>query len=193
MTLGTGLAHGFVRTRPELIGPDVQYFFMHASYVDAGQRDLDRVPGVTIGVTNLQSHWVGTIHARGPDPAQPPAIRPNFLSAQKDRRSLVDGMKIARTIMEQPSIAHYVDHEMNPGRVVQSDDDWPEFVRRSGQTIYHVLGTCAMGQGDRAVVDARLRVHGMEELRIVDASVMPTMVSGNTAAAVMMVAEKGPT
>lgn len=191
LTLGTGLAHGFVRTRPGLSGPDVQYFFMHASYADAGKRDLDRLPGVTIGVTNLQSRSTGTIHVRSPDPMQPPAIRPNFLSAAEDRISLVEGMKIARTIMEQPAMDRFRDFEMNPGQEVRTDAEWLDFARDTGQTIYHALGTCAMGQGARAVVDARLRVHGMEGLRIVDASVMPAMVSGNTAAAVMMVAEKG--
>lgn len=191
LSLGTGLAHGFVRTRPGLAGPDVQYFFMHASYADAGKRDLDRFPGVTIGVTNLQSQSVGTIHARSADPADAPAIRPNFLSDAEDRRSIIEGMKIARAIMAQPAMAPYVVSEMSPGADVQSDAEWLDFARRNGQTIYHAIGTCAMGQDARAVVDARLRVHGVAGLRVIDASIMPTMVSGNTAAAVMMIAEKG--
>jgi choline dehydrogenase len=191
LSLGTGLAHGFVRTRPGLAGPDAQFFFVHASYADAGKRDLDRLPGVTIGVTNLQSQSAGTIHARSADPASAPAIRPNFLSAAEDRRSLIEGMKIARTVMGQPAMAPYVVSEMTPGADVQSDAQWLDFARANGQTIYHAIGTCAMGQDARAVVDARLRVHGIEGLRVIDASIMPTMVSGNTAAAVMMIAEKG--
>ncbi|MBV9840086.1 MAG: choline dehydrogenase [Sphingomonadaceae bacterium] len=190
LSLGTGLAHGFVRTQPGLSGPDVQYFFMHASYANAGDRRLDKLPGMTVGVTNLRTESRGTIHVRPEDPAGAPAIRPNFLSAAEDRRALVEGMKIARRIMEQPAMDPWRAFEMNPGPGVESDAEWLDFARRNGQTIYHALGTCSMGTGARAVVDPELRIHGLEGLRIVDASVMPAMVSGNTAAAVMMVAEK---
>lgn len=191
LTLGTGLAHGFVKTRPELEVPDVQYFFMHASYANAGDRKLDRKPGMTIGVTQLRPESRGSIHIIGPDPAAPPAIRPNFLSAPVDARTLIDGMKIARRIIGQSAMNPYRDHEMSPGDAVQSDGQWLEFARRNGQTIYHAVGTCAMGAGPSAVVDERLRVRGLDRLRIVDASIMPTMVSANTAAAVLMIAEKG--
>lgn len=190
LSLGTGLAHGFVRTKPGLSGPDVQFFFMHASYANAGDRRLDKAPGMTIGVTNLRSESRGTIHIRPEDPAGAPAIRPNFLAAAEDRRSLVEGMKMARAIMEQPAMDPWRAFEMSPGEQVRADDEWLDFARHNGQTIYHAIGTCSMGTGPMAVVDAQLRVHGLAGLRIADASVMPAMVSGNTAAAVMMVAEK---
>ena len=191
LTLGTGLAGGFVKTRPGLSGPDVQYFFMHASYANAADRRLDRQPGMTIGVTQLRPDSRGTIHIKSPDPMVPPAIRPNFLAVRSDQESLVAGMRMARKIIEQPAMDPFRARELNPGPHVRSDDEWLDFARRNGQTIYHPVGTCSMGSGPDAVVDKRLRVHGLAGLRVVDASIMPTEVSGNTQAAVMMVAEKG--
>ena len=194
LTLGTGLAHGFVRTRAELDSPDVQYFFMHASYANAADRRLDRQPGMTIGVAQLRPQSRGTIHARSPDADIPPAMRPNFLSAPGDGETLVQGMRIARAIMNRSAMDAYRAHEMNPGPDVSSDEAWLDFARRTGQTIYHPIGTCKMGNTatDRtAVVDHRLKVSGLEGLRVVDASIMPSMVSGNTQAAVFMIAEKG--
>lgn len=190
LTLGTGLAHGFVKTRPGLAGPDVQYFFMHASYANAADRALDHLPGMTIGVTQLRPHSVGSIHAKSADPLTPPAIRPNFLAVEEDRACLAAGMRIARDIVGQTAMDPYRAFEMNPGPDCRSDADFVEFARRTGQTIYHPVGTCSMGTGPQAVVDPHLRVVGLSGLRVVDASVMPTLVSANTAAAVMMVAEK---
>lgn len=191
LSLGTGLGFGFVKSRPELPLADVQFFFVHASYANAADRRLDREPGMTIGVAQLRPKSKGSIHVRSADPDTGPAIKPNFLAEQEDRDSLVGGMKVARRIAEQPALAHYVAHEMSPGLAVQADDDWLDFARRNGQTIYHPIGTCRMGSDESAVVDPELRMRGLEGLRIIDASVMPAMVSGNTQAAVMMVAEKG--
>lgn len=190
LTLGTGLAHGFVRTRPEIEGPDVQYFFMHASYANAAERRLDREPGMTIGVTQLRPESRGTIHARAPDADTAPAIRPNFLAIAADQQCMVDGMKIAREIVGQPAMDAYRSHEMAPGPECDSDADWLAFARDNGQTIYHASGTCRMGQGPGAVVDPELRVRGIDGLRVADAAVMPAVVSGNTQAAVLMIAEK---
>jgi len=191
LTLGTGLAHGFVRTRPELATPDVQYFFMHASYANAADRVLDKLPGMTIGVTQLRPESRGTIHAKSPDPFAAPAIRPNFLDTEEDRRVIVEGMKIARHIVDQAPLDAFRQSEMAPGAACQSDADWLQFARENGQTIYHICGTCRMGTDERAVTDPHLRVRGIAGLRVVDASVMPTIVSGNTQAAVFMIAEKG--
>ncbi|MDO9024896.1 GMC oxidoreductase, partial [Zwartia sp.] len=107
------------------------------------------------------------------------------------QQTLVDGMKIARRIIGQQALSHYVDFEMSPGDSVQTDAQWLDFGRANGQTIYHPIGTCRMGSDDEAVVDVRLRFKGLRGLRIVDASVMPAMVSGNTQSPVMMVAERG--
>ena len=191
LTLGTGLVHGFVRTRPAAATPDVQYFFMHASYANAAVRKLDRAPGMTMGVAGLRPTSQGSIHVRSNDPMAGPAIRPNFLDTEQDRQTLVDGMKIARRIMGREALAHFVHHEMSPGSAVQTDEQWLQFARENGQTVYHPIGTCRMGSDADAVVDTRLRFRGLDGLRVVDASVMPAMVSGNTQAAVMMIAERG--
>jgi choline dehydrogenase-like flavoprotein len=191
LTLGTGLAHGFVRTRPGLDSPDVQYFFMHASYANAADRKLDREPGMTIGVSPMRPESRGTIHVKSADPLVPPAIRPNILSTKEDQDTLVRGMRIARDIIGQSAMKPYVSHEMSPGQTVETDEQWLRFARENGQTIYHPVGTCSMGSGPQAVVDDRLRVHGIKGLRVIDASIMPTEVSGNIMAAVLMIAEKG--
>ncbi len=193
LTLGTGLVHGFVKTRAELPTPDVQYFFMHASYANAAVRKLDTAPGMTVGVTGLRPTSQGSIHIQSADPLTAPAIRPNFLATPHDQQTLVDGMKIARRLIGQRAMANCIAGELSPGAAMQTDAQWLQFARENGQTIYHPIATCRMGADDdaNAVVDTRLRVTGLHGLRIVDASVIPAMVSGNTQAAVMMVAERG--
>jgi len=190
LTLATGMAHGFVRTRPELETPDVQYFFVHASYANAADRVLDKRPGMTIGVTQLRPRSRGHIHAVSPDPLTPPRISPRFLTDDVDCETFAAGMRMAREIMAQAPMRAYLGEEMNPGPDCRSDADLIAFARATGQTIYHPVGTCAMGEGPGAVVDPRLRVHGVAGLRVADASVMPHLVSANTQAAVMMIAEK---
>ncbi len=191
LSMGTGLVHGFVKTQPGMERPDAQYFFMHASYANAAERILDREPGMTVGVSQLRPESVGSVHAVSPDPEAQPAIRPNFLASTVDQACIVDAMKIARRIVGRPAMRHYVAHEMSPGDAAQDDAAWLDFARRNGQTIYHPVGTCRMGGDARAVVDPRLRVNGVRGLRVVDASVIPKIVSGNIQAAVLMVAEKG--
>ncbi len=191
LTFTAGIVYGFLRTRPELEEPDVQYHFAHASYATAATRILDSQPGMTLTVYQCRPDSQGTIHAKTPDPLADPAIRPNFLSAELDRQTVVAGMKIGRRIIGNAAMDRYRAHEMNPGPAVQTDEQWLEFARHNGQTTYHVCGTCKMGQDRMAVVDDQLRVHGIGGLRVIDASIMPTMVSGNTNAAVIMIAEKG--
>lgn len=191
LTLGTGLVHGFVKTNPHVATADAQYFFMHASYANAAIRKLDNAPGMTIGVTGLRPTSQGSIHIQSADAFKGPAIRPNFLATHEDRQTLVDAMKVARRIAGRPAIAQYIEHEMSPGEQVKTDEEWLKFARENGQTIYHPIGTCRMGSDSEAVVDVKLRFKGIDGLRIVDASVIPAMVSGNTQAAVMMVAERG--
>lgn len=190
LTYGTGLNHAFLRSRPELDRPDVQFFFMHASYANAAERKLHRFPGMTLGVTQLRPQSRGSIHAVSPDLSVQPAIAPNFLDHEEDRRAMVDGMKLAREIIEQKPMDAFRVAELSPGSDCNSDEDWLSFARANGQTIYHAAGTCRMGVDPLAVVDPSLRVHGIAGLRVIDASVMPEMVSGNTQAAVMMLAAK---
>ena len=191
LTFTAAIAHGFVRTRLGLAVPDVQYFFTHASYSDPAVRELDRTPGMTLSVYQCRPESRGSIHAKSPDPSAAPAIRPNYLADELDRRTLVAGLKIARRIVSNPALDRYRAFEMNPGDQCRSDDDFLDYARRSGQTAFHVIGTCKMGNDPMAVVDDELRVRELEGLRVVDASIMPTMVSGNTNATVIMIAEKG--
>jgi choline dehydrogenase-like flavoprotein len=190
LAYGTGIAGGFVCSGPHVATPDVQYFFVHASYANAADRVLDRQPGMTIGVTQLRPRSRGTIHAKAPDPLMPPAIRPNFLADPEDGRVLAEGMRIAREVVAQPALARFTEHEMTPGVDCTDEAALIDFARRTGQTIYHPCGTARMGADAGAVVDPRLCVRGIAGLRVADASVMPTIVSANTQAAVMMIAEK---
>ena len=190
-TYTAGIGHGFVRTRPELQTPDVQFHFAHASYARGGPRGtLEREPGMTCSVCQLRPESTGSIHIQSADAAAPPAIKPNFLSAMVDRAALVAGMGIARRVGAAPALAQYAAEELYPGDVVQTDDEMLEFCRRTGATVFHPVGTCKMGSDANAVVDERLRVHGAARLRVADASIMPTLVSGNTNAPAIMIGEK---
>ncbi len=191
LTFTAGIAFGFVKTRPELEEPDVQFHFAHASYGDAQKRDLESEPGMTLTAYQCRPESKGSIHASSKDPQAAPAIRPNYLADPIDQRVLVDGMKIGRSIINSRVLDRYRAYEMNPGEKVQTDAELLQFARETGQTTYHVTGTCKMGPDPMAVVDDRLRVHGIAGLRVIDASIMPTVPSGNTNAAVIMIAEKG--
>lgn len=191
LTLATGLVYGFIKTHPGGVTPDVQFFFVNASYANAGVRTLDTLPGMTVGVMPLRPESKGSIHIKTNDLTDGPSIRPNFLSTHADQKCIVAGMKAAREILQQPAMRNFVDYEINPGDKVHSDDEWLDFARQNGQTGSHPLGTCRMGNDERAVVDGQLRVRGISGLRIVDASVIPQMVSGNIHAAVMVVALRG--
>ncbi len=119
-----------------------------------------------------------------------PAIQPNYLFTRGDRETMIAGLKIARAIFQTPTMQRYVSSEFWPGEDVQTDEGWLDHVRRNGSTTFHQVATCMMGDHPTAVVDTELRVHGIEGLRVVDASVMPTVISGNTNAATIMIAEK---
>ena len=191
-TYTAGIAHGFVRTRPQLETPDVQFHFAHASYARSAKRgSLEKEPGMTCSVCQLRPESTGSIHIQSSDPTSSPAIRPNFLAAMIDRAALVEGMRIARRVGEAPALAKYVEHELYPGNNVETDDEILDFCRRTGSTVFHPIGTCKMGSDANAVVDERLRVHGIRGLRVADASIMPTLVSGNTNAPAIMIGEKG--
>lgn len=193
LTYGAGAVHGFVKSRPDMEAPDVQFHLAHASYADAATRKLEKEPGMTLAVCQLRPESAGTIHVKSPDPTTPPAIVGNFLSNPIDLDALVEGMKIGRRIAGAAPLDAYRGAEMTPGPACATDADFERYARETGQTLYHIVGTAKMGPaGDRmAVVDDRLRVHGMERLRVIDASIMPTLVSGNTNAATIMIAEKG--
>src|SRR5262252_930567 len=179
LSLTAGVVFGFVRTRPGLETPDMQFHMAPASYDSAQKRLLEKEPGMTVVIGQCRPDSRGSIHIKSATPGNEPAIRPNFLSAQTDRDATVAGMQIARKIVSHPSMAKYIAFENHPGKDVNTYDEWLSYARGNGQTTYHVIGTCKMGHDPMAVVDDELRVRGLEGLRVVDASIMPTMVSGN--------------
>jgi choline dehydrogenase len=130
------------------------------------------------------------VRIRSADPRDPPAIQYNYLSAEDDRRTAVDGLKLVRRLMSTAAMKPYVLAEHAPGERVKTDADWLDYAREVGGTVYHPTTTCRMGHDAHAVVDAQLRVRGLHGLRVVDASIMPNVVSGNTNAATVMIAEK---
>ena len=191
LTYTAGIAHGFVKTRPEFATPDVQFHMAHASYARGKRGALEKEPGMTISVCQLRPESRGSVHAKSTDPSVAPSIRPNFLSEATDRDALVGGMKIARQVGESEPLSSLVEHELYPGPSVQSDEEVLEWCRRTGATVFHPVGTCKMGVDPEAVVDERLRVRGLSGLRVVDASIMPTLISGNTNAPAIMIGHKG--
>jgi choline dehydrogenase len=190
LTLTAGVLCGFVKTRPELVTPDVQYHIAHASFRDPKTRTLDKFPGLTIGPCQMRPESRGSIHIKSGDPLTPPAIRPNFLADELDRRTLIAGMRIARAITAAPALRKFVVEENLPGVTCARDDELLDYARRTGATLYHPIGTCKMGADPMAVVDETLCVRGIGGLRVVDASIMPRLISGNTNAPVIMIAEK---
>ncbi|MCS3765865.1 MULTISPECIES: GMC family oxidoreductase [Bradyrhizobium] len=191
LTKTPGLVAGFVRTRPGLQTPDVQFHMAPASYDSARPGRLEKEPGMSFGFNQCRPDSRGSIHIKSAIPGSEPAIQPNFLSVNGDCDCAVAGMQIARKIMQNPAIANYTTFEMYPGEKVQSFEQSLDYARHAGRGLHHYVGTCKMGNDPMAVVDERLRVHGLLGLRVIDASVMPTVPSGNTYAATIMVAEKG--
>jgi choline dehydrogenase len=190
LTIGAGYAGGFFKTDPALPTPDVQLHFILFSAEAVGQA-LHPFPGFLTSVCQLRPQSRGFVRIRSSDPAAPPAIQPRYLSASADRDVLVAGMKVLRKIMAAPAIARYVAEEINPGAQCSSEADLLTYARDKGTTVFHPTSTCRMGSDAKAVVDETLRVKGFDALRVVDASIMPTVVSGNTNAAAIMIAEKG--
>ncbi|HYW91627.1 MAG TPA: choline dehydrogenase [Gammaproteobacteria bacterium] len=182
-------AGGFMRTREDLDRPDVQLHFLPANMEQHGRIEVSE-KGMTLHVCVLRPESRGRIRLASPDPAAHPAIFPNYLDSEADLAVMVEGVRIARRIFQSGPLAHLSGRELHPGPEVTGDEGLRSFVRRRAETIYHPVGTCRMGTDDRAVVDPELKVHGLEGLRVIDASVMPQLVSGNTNAPTLMIAEK---
>ena len=190
LAIGAGYAGGFFRTSPLAATPDVQVHFIIFSAETAGAA-LHSFPGFIASGCQLRPESRGFVRIKSADPRQPPAIEPRYLSNPVDRDAVVAGMKLLRRIMCQPAMRCYIAEERAPDPGCTSDAELLAFARETGTTVFHPTSTCRMGHDCTAAVDERLRVHGIERLRVVDGSIMPTVVSGNTNAAIVMIAEKG--
>src|SRR6202046_730591 len=189
LTIAAGTSGAFFKTNPRLATPDVQIHFLPFSTDRMGEK-LHSFSGFTASVCQLRPESRGSLRIRSADPAAPPEIRINYLSTETDRTANVEGLKILRKILHAPALAPFVVEEVDPGNKVSTDEEWLAYCRARGSTIYPPTSTCRMGSDPLAVVDQSLRVRGIEALRVVDGSVMPDLVSGNTNAAIIMIAEK---
>jgi choline dehydrogenase len=187
------LIYGFWKTRPDLPTPDFALSFISASYAQGRLGEVDAQPGLTCGAWQLRPESQGQVRIRSRDPEAAPLIQPNYLSHPTDQRVAVEALRWVRRIFDTEPMRGTIQAELLPGPAVQTDAELLDFIRQYGVTGYHVVGTCKMGPASdpMAVVDPQLRVHGIDGLRVIDASVMPTITSANTCAATVMVAEKG--
>jgi choline dehydrogenase len=189
--LAVGINQGglFTRVMPGPGTPDVQFHFATLSADMAGGAPHPW-SGCTFSVCQLRPESRGSVTLRSADPFAAPVMRANYLAAESDRRCVVEGMKFARRLAATAPLRRLLTEEVKPGSQVEGDEALLDFARASGATIFHPSGTCRMGSDPQAVTDARLRVHGVGGLRVVDCSIMPTLISGNTSAPVVMIAEK---
>jgi choline dehydrogenase len=179
----------FLKSRPGLTYPDIQYHFVNLLYEDHG-RTIIQKEGFMANGNVARPASRGTVMIRSADPLKAPIIDPRYFSDADDLRLARESIRISRDLIARHPFADFRGQEYAPGKRVQSDRELDEFIRETASSLYHLVGTCRMGKDARAVVDERLRVRGIEGLRIADASIMPTIVSGNTNAATMMIAEK---
>jgi choline dehydrogenase len=189
LTIAAGTSGAFIKTSPRLASPDIQIHFLPFSTDKMGEK-LHSYSGFTASVCQLRPESRGSLKIRSADPSVPPEIRINYLASETDRAAFIDGIRILRKILAAPALKSYAVEEVHPGPKVTSDEDLLEFCRQTGSTVYHPTSTCRMGNDPLAVVDQRLRVRGIDGLRVVDASVMPDLMSGNTNAPTIMIAEK---
>lgn len=189
MTMGASQVGAFARSRPDAETPDIQFHIQPLSSQSPGH-GLDRFSAFTTSVCQLRPESRGHVRITSPDPNRHPEILANYLDAETDRRVAVEGVRVGRRIAEAAPLAQIVRDEREPGYAAQTDDEILDWIRSRATTIYHPAGTCKMGQDELAVVDERLRVRGIDGLRVADASIMPTITSGNTNAPAIMIGEK---
>jgi choline dehydrogenase len=192
LSVSPSVVHWFWKTEDTMSQPDLQGVFTPASYKAGFMGHLDDYPGMTCGVWQHRPESIGFVRARSTDPFQDPAIQPNYLKDAMDQRVLVKGMHLARKLLHANALSPYFDRDELPAPGVNTDDEWLDYARQYGSTAYHLIGTARMGPASdkSSVVDDQLRVHGLQNLRVVDASIMPSMPSANTYSSTMMIAEK---
>ena len=191
LTYSASLIAASVKILPESATPDVQISFAPGSFKDGQIGELEEEPGLTGGPWQMRPLSRGYVEAKTSRPGDAPVINPGYLTEESDRRAIVGGLRFARRIFNAPALQPYVGAEKLPGTQAQSDDELLDYAKRNGNTVYHATCTCMMGQHPMSVVDDQLRVHGIEGLRVIDASVMPSVTSTNTNAPTIMIAEKG--
>jgi choline dehydrogenase len=191
LTYSASLAAASVKVLEESATPDVQCSIAPGSFKDGQIGELDDFPGITAGAWQMRPLSRGYVEAKSNDPREAPAINPRYLSEQTDRRAIVGGLRFVRRLFAAPALAKYCGAEILPGAAVETDDELLDYARQKGSTVYHATCTCKMGGDQMAVVDDQLRVYGLEGLRVIDASVMPTVTSTNTNAPTIMIAERG--
>ena len=179
----------FTTVLPESTTPDVQYSFSPFT-AEKVRTETHEWSGCTFTFVQLRPESRGSVHIRSRDPREAPAIQANYLTTETDRRCVLGGLKFMRSLAQAPALKGYVSDLYRPGPMVGTDEELLDYAREHGSTMYHPAGTCKMGHDPLAVVDERLRVHGVGGLRVVDCSIMPTLVSGNTHAPTVMIAEK---
>ncbi len=189
LTTNFAEAGGFIKSQPQETLPDLQLHFVIGKLVDHGRKTVFG-HGYSCHVCLLRPLSRGSVTLASADPLAPPLVDPNFLAEPDDLARMVRGFKLMRNLLQQPALAGYRGQELPVSAAAQTDAEIEQFIRNYGDTIYHPVGSCRMGPGPLDVVDAQLRVHGMQGLRVVDASVMPRIVGGNTNAPVIMMAEK---
>jgi choline dehydrogenase-like flavoprotein len=189
LAISPSLVYGFANSRNLCSDPDIQIDLALGNY---STRPSEKFPVLKVGFYHLRPRSIGFVHARSADPFHAPIIQPNYLEHEQDQRVVIDGIKTLRRVLSAPELQPYYETEELPGASVTDDADCLEYARQAGLTAYHLCGSCQMGPRDNpaAVVDDQLRVHGLDGLRIADASIMPTVPSANTSAAVFMIAEK---
>jgi choline dehydrogenase len=192
LAVSPSIAHWFWKTADTMRQPDIQGVFSPASYKQGFVGLLDDYPGMTCGVWQHRPESTGHVRARSTDPFVDPVIQPNYLTDQLDQRVLVKGMHWARKLLHTKALAPYFDADSLPGPDVHTDEEWLDYARQYGSTAYHLIGTARMGPASdkTSVLDDELRVHGLQAIRVVDASIMPNMPSANTYSSTMMIAEK---
>ncbi|MCO5064285.1 MAG: GMC family oxidoreductase N-terminal domain-containing protein [Rhizobiaceae bacterium] len=192
LSMGPSPVYVFWKSEPFLAMPDLEYVFTPASFQKGIVGLLDRFPGMTLGVWPERPESLGYVRISSSDPLSKPQIQPNYLSAEGDRQTLLRGMRLGLQLLTTPALRQYDPKIIAPDPEAKSDAELLDFAHQNGTTIYHMIGTARMGpeSDSDTVVDAQLRVHGIEGLRVADASIMPTMPSANTNATVMMIAEK---
>ncbi|MGE0853521.1 MAG: GMC family oxidoreductase [Hyphomicrobiaceae bacterium] len=192
LSLSPTLVYCFWRSNPDVANSDLQLTFTPASYREGVQGELEREPGMTVAAWQQRPESKGYVRLRSADPFDAPIIQPNYLDLESDRRVLLAGMRLARRLLKSRQLAPYYLREDFPGPEVETDDEFLEAAKKRGTTTFHPSGTCRMGPASDpvAVVDDQLRVRGLEGVRVIDASIMPTMLSANLNAATLMIAEK---